>query len=687
MSNLPSNLIIDNGDGDEPMSNQSANQNFQTVLNARLSRRAVLKGGLGTAISALFGGAGVVGVVGLSGWPKRAGATSAKLMGFEAVAVSVADTVVVPKGYKVQPLVPWGTPISGNRPAYDLGKNTGADQGEQMGSHHDGMHFFPIEGIDPYSGSSTEGLLVMNHEYVEPRFMHASAIGQALTRGAVPALINGKRPADECLKEINAHGVSVVHIKQGANGQWDVVPSTLNRRITGGTPMTISGPVAGTDFVKTKHSPDGTSARGTLNNCAHGVTPWNTYMMSEENWAGYFINKVSASDRPREQSRYGVRSNDSKPAASRYGWELADSGADEFARFNVTATGADATQDYRNETNTFGWMVEVDPFNPNSMPVKRTALGRFAHEGVVFHPGVEGQPVVCYSGDDARNEYIYKYVSNGVYRKSAGLANGALLDEGTLYVAKFNDDGTGEWLPLVYGQGMLTAPLFQSQSDVLVNSRTAADQLGATKMDRPEWGTIDPNNGQVYFSLTNNTSRTATDNANPRVKNRWGQIIRWAEAGNNPAATTFDWNIFLLAGPENDSALAGQPLNADQMFNSPDGLWFDPQGRLWIQTDISEGLMNKGDFAPFGNNQMLCADPKTNELKRFLVGPVGQEITGVITTPDGKTMFVNVQHPGATTSADDFAMGKLTSTWPNQGPYARSATIVITKEDGGVIGT
>jgi len=254
-------------------------------------------------------------------------------------------------------------------------------------------------------------------------------------------------------------------------------------------------------------------------------------------------------------------------------------------------------------------------------------------------------------------------------------------------VAKFNEDGTGSWLPLVFGQGPLTPFGFRSQADVLVNTRLAADRLGATRMDRPEWGAIDPRTGQVYFTLTNNSGRTAADKANPREKNRWGHIIRWTEMGNDPAATSFQWDIFLLAGPQNDSRFAGQALTQDQMFNSPDGLWFDKDGRLWIQTDISESAMNQGDYAQFGNNQMLCADPRTNELKRFLVGPMGQEITGVITTPDGRTMFVNVQHPGASTSADDFAAGKLNGTWPNMGRYGRSATLVITKEDGGVIGT
>lgn len=680
MSLLSANLVIDNGEGDEPESNPSSNVHFQAVLSAHLSRRNALKGTLGASVAALFGGAGLTACT----TPDGGGA---RLIGFEPVPVSSADTVRVPKGYKVQIVLPWGMPITGHMPAFDPIRNTGADQAHQMGSHHDGMHFFPIEGQDPYRGSSSEGLLVMNHEYVEPRFMHARAVGQALGSSAVPPLVNGKRPADECRKEIHAHGVSVVHVRKDSNGQWSAVSSLFNRRITGATPMLISGPVRGNDLVKTRYSPDGSRTRGTLNNCAHGVTPWNTYMMAEENWAGYFIHKAGAHARTREQSRYGVRSNDSQPAASRYGWELADSASDEFLRFDVTPRGADASQDHRHEANCFGWMVEFDPFNPGSTPVKRTALGRFAHEGVVFQRAVEGQPVVCYSGDDAAHEYIYKFVSKGVYRKAAGVANGALLDEGTLYVAKFQDDGSGVWLPLVWGLGPLTPDLFASQADLLVNTRLAADTLRATKMDRPEWGAIDPKTGRVYFTLTNNSGRSVTHPANPREKNRWGHIIRWTEAGNDPTATRFSWDIFLLSGPDKDSQLAGKPLTQDQIHNSPDGLWFDQQGRLWIQTDMAESAMNKGDYTGFGNNQMLCADPRTHELKRFLVGPLGQEITGVVTTPDGRTMFVNVQHPGASTSASDFAAGKLTGTWPNLGLYPRSATLVITKDDGGVIGS
>lgn len=669
--------------GDEPICNFSNNPTFSSILSSRLQRRQVLQGGIAAAVASFFA-APALNMI--SGSAKAASGSA--LLGFKAIPVSDEDTLVVPEGYTARPLLAWGTPITGNYPAYKL-ENTGAEQGMQVGSHHDGMHFFPIEGEDPWQGSSTEGLLVMNHEYVEPRYMHAAAVGQKLDADQYPTTADGKRDPDQVLKELNAHGVSIVHIARQENGTWEVVRDNLNRRITGLTPMEIHGPLRGSDFVKTKFSPDGTMTRGTLNNCAHGVTPWNTYLTCEENWAGYFSNLKTEDQKPslpREQSRYGVSTG-----TSRYGWELASNNADEFARFNATPTAADATQDYRNEPNGFGWVVEIDPFDPNSIPKKRTALGRFAHEGVVFQPPVEGQPVVAYSGDDARFEYIYKYVSAQPYVKAT--AGGHLLDNGTLYVAKFNEDGSGEWLPLVFGQNGLTPENgFNSQADVLVNTRTAADFVGATKMDRPEWGAVDPKTRMVYFTLTNNSRREEAqiDAANPRAKNNWGHIIRWKEANNQPSAKRFEWDIFVLAGPPDDSRkLSGEPLNEDNMFNSPDGLWFDASRRLWIQTDISESLMNQGEFAPFGNNQMLAADPESGGIRRFLTGPIGQEITGVVTTPDQRTMFINVQHPGATTTEEEFAAGNQKSRWPDfdNNIYPRSATVVITKDDGGIIGT
>ncbi|MGF1520508.1 MAG: PhoX family phosphatase [Nodosilinea sp.] len=659
------------------MCNHSSNSTFADVLNRRLQRRSMLKGSLALAVTSMF-----TGPVANSLRPQAATAATTSLLGFKPVPVSEADSIVVPEGYTARTLMPWGEPITGSYPAYSL-ENTGAEQGMQVGSHHDGMHFFPIEGQSPYEGSSEDGLLVMNHEYVEPRFMHRVAVGTALTRSQVP-MQGDTREADQVLKELNGHGVSVARIRKQADGSWAVVQDIRNRRVTGLTPMEMRGPVRGSDLVKTKYSPDGTMTRGTLNNCAHGVTPWNTYLAAEENWAGYFVNKDA--ELPREHTRYGVATEN-----GRYRWELADNGADEYLRFDASTKAASPTQDYRNEPNSFGWMVEIDPFAPDSTPVKRTALGRFAHEGVVFQPAVEGQPVVCYSGDDARFEYIYKYVSAQPYRGAT--ASGSLLDEGNLYVAKFNDDGSGEWIALEFGQNGLTAANgFASQAEVLVNTRAAADFVGATKMDRPEWGAVDPNTNQVYFTLTNNTRRTEeqVDAANPREENRWGQIVRWSEASNNPTALAFDWDMFVIAGPEDDSEkLSGKSLDATNMFCCPDGLWIDADSRLWIQTDMGESDMNKGDFVQFGNNQMLAANPETGEIRRFLTGPIGQEITGVVTTPDQRTMFINVQHPGATTTEEDFAAGNVNSQWPDRNPaiYPRSATVVITKTDGGIVGS
>ncbi|HEV7458688.1 MAG TPA: PhoX family phosphatase [Roseococcus sp.] len=665
--------FVDIEAGDEPLSNLSTNPVFTEIAAQRMSRRGWMAGGMAAFMTGFLP----------VGSAEATPAAAQPSIGFQPVPVAVHDRVTLPPGYSAQVLVPQGTMLDGSagRPLLEM---SGEEQGRAIGAHHDGMHFFPIEGREPDQGSSTEGLLVLNHEYVEPRFMHARAAGLSLGTGRMP-LEDGARNPDEALKEMNAHGVSIVRVARGTDGAWKVVADPRNRRVTAGTPMEIAGPARGHALLRTKYSPDGTRTRGTLNNCAHGVTPWNTYLTCEENWAGYFVNRTEAGQRPREQARYGV-----PVQQSRYNWDQVRGGADEFVRFDATIQGADATADYRHEPNGFGWVVEINPFDPASLPVKRTALGRFAHEGVVFGPVAEGRPVVAYSGDDSTFEYIYKFVSRAPFHRAT--ANGALLDEGTLYAAKFNSDGTGEWLPLVHGVGPLTAANgFADQGEVLVNTRLAADALGATKMDRPEWGAVDPVDGRIYFTLTNNGRRTEAqvDAVNPRPRNAFGQIIRWREEGDDHAATRFAWDLFVIAGPEGDSRVAGDAaLTADNSFACPDGLWFDADRRLWIQTDIGENDQLRGALAPFGNNAMLCANPVTGEIRRFLTGPVGQEITGVVTTPDRRTMFVNVQHPGATTPAADFAAGRINSTWPDgEGRLPRSATIVITKNDGGIIGT
>lgn len=619
--------------GIEPESNKSSNPTFQSILDHNIKRRTVLKGGVGAGLVGAFG-------VPLAG-------CKTNLLGFAAVPVTDADTITLPEGYTAKPFLPWGTPICGSYPAYiDGGLNTGEDQEQQMGMHHDGMHFFPID-CKRGGESSSHGVLCVNHEYIDQGPMHANG----------PTSVGGIRTiADEVRKEVAAHGVAVVEIAKDYNGEWYVVPSSLNRRITGATEMEIKGPAAGHAKMVTKFSPDGTRARGTLNNCSMGFTPWNTYLTCEENWAGYFRTSAASAERPRELTRYGTSTR------SRYAWETVNE--DVYSRFDVTPTGETAADDYRNEANTYGWIVEIDPFNPDSKPIKHTAFGRFAHEGIIFHKAKNGQPVVAYSGDDSRFEYIYKFVSKHNYQKRT--AGSWLLEEGTLYVARFNEDGTGEWLALDINDAAFqarmaeTGVVFEDQGDVLINARTAADMMGATKMDRPEWGAIHPRSGEVYMTLTNNSRRTVADAANPRSPNPYGHIIRWNELSANYAGTQFAWDIFLLSGTETDSS----GLTADSIHNSPDGLWFDSEGRLWIQTDGADG-------EPWGNNQMLAADPNTKEVRRFLVGPVGCEVTGVINTPDNRTMFVGIQHPE--------------TTWPTGG-RPRSSTVIVTKNDGGKIG-
>lgn len=649
------------GNGDERPSNHSANPHIQDVI--AMGRRQVLAGGAALGALAFLGG---LPAVACAAEPQGKGIPFQRRsrLPFGAVSVTRADTVTVPAGYTAKAFIPWGTPICGSYPAFlEDASNSAEDQAQQTGMHHDGMHFFPMDA--KFNGrKSDHGLLVLNHEYIDAPLLHPNG----------PTVVGGKRvSAEEVRKEINAHGVSVVEIKRNARGEWAMLPSARNRRVTGATPMRIEGPARGHDLMKTRYSPSGTSTRGTLNNCSNGYTPWGTYLTCEENWAGYFASRDT--ELPRHLDRYGIR------ATSRYGWETVQ--GDEFQRFDATTSGSDASSDYRNEPNTFGWIVEIDPFDPDSTPVKHTSLGRFGHEGLVFAPVKAGWPVVCYSGDDSQNEYIYKYISRDKYRPLR--SDNRLLDDGTLYVARFNPDGSGDWLALEiddpdFQQACLTAGVqFRDKGEVLINTRLAADIVGATKMDRPEWGAVHPDTGEVYFTLTNNSSRTEADAANPRSPNPYGHIIRWREQGRNNIGSQFRWDLYLLAGPQTDSRdPKGRPLNDDNIIASPDGLWFDDEGRLWIQTDMSGGQLSDG---PFGNNQMVVSDPQTGETKRFLVGPKGAEVTGITATPDFRTLFVNIQHPGEGSTSTDY-----TSTWPDgPGRRPRSATVIISRDDGGRI--
>ena len=337
-----------------------------------------------------------------------------------------------------------------------------------------------------------------------------------------------------------------------------------------------------------------------------------------------------------------------------------------------------------NEANRFGWVVEIDPYNANSTPIKRTALGRFKHENAEVLINKDGR-VVVYMGDDEANEFLYKFVSKNKFNKTNKAANKNILDSGTLYVAKFSGDlleGVGEWIELSYGKnGLDKSSGFNSQAEILINARLAASFVGATPMDRPEWIAADLKGEFVYATMTNNTKREKIDSANPRTNNIYGQIISWQAQNKDHAGKNFKWSIFALMGnPKvypNDTRRGSSNINAENMFNSPDGLKFDKFGRLWIQSDGK--YSNKGDYAGMGNNQMLCANPNTGEIRRFLSGPVACEITGCAFSKDSTVMFVGVQHPGEFGAKSHFPNGKNTTP--------RSTVIQIKKLDGGVVGS
>jgi len=629
-------------------SNTSANQTMQDVI--ALSRRSVLQKGLGAGAVAFMGGTATM----LETAPVMAQVASTATLGFAAVPTSDADTFVVPAGYTAEILIPWGTPILSTGPAWKKdASNTAAEQEQQIGMHHDGMHYFPL-----MSGpEGQQGLLVLNHEYVDPILLYPDGATE-MTQAKVD-------------KALAAHGVTVVKVGLVA-GKWQRIDSAYNRRITGNTPMAFSGPVTASHPML--QSELGNAPKGTLNNCAHGWTPWNTYLTCEENWNGYFGTADTTFVPTAAEARYGVSAN-----GFGYRWHVAD------PRFDLSKN--------RKEINRFGWVVEIDPFDPNSTPVKRTALGRIKHEGATFADG-RGHAVI-YTGDDENGDYFYKFVSAEKWRDIQKewfetKVRRSPLDAGVLYVAKFEPNGTGTWLPLVHGEGPLTvANGWADQADVLIRTRQAADAVGATKMDRPEWCAVNPRTQNVYLTLTNGSGWGAPSSPNPRTPNPYGHILEISHAGGDHTATTMSWSVFILAGdPAFDPTVQ---LNASNIFGSPDGIWIDRDSRFWIQTDISNGSQNRTNYANIKNNMMLAADPANADIRRFLTGPRGAEITGVITTPDQKTMFVNVQHPGESTTAwgtPTPTNPRLVSNWPDFDPEGRprAATVVIRRVDGGKIG-
>ena len=753
--------------------NTSDNPHFQDILNQAKegpNRRQILRGGFGLAammgLPMLPGCGGDSSAAAATGLPTLA---SSNTLAFTATAKSLLDQVVVPTGYTARVIHATGDTLAVGALAYSNVGTEADDWTFRVGDHHDGMDIYYLDANGRYSATATtRAVLTVNHESsADAHFVHAN--GQ--TSGGVAGKKfdqfgtwdKGVRPGAEVLKEMNLHGVSIVELTLDANGlPTGYNPtSALNRRINPQTLMDITGPAAQLSNIKaqmvTRFDVTGATSRGTLNNCGHGKTPWGTYLACEENWNVYF-NMPTGSTAPdakitASRARYGLARTAYAAGGNTnsQGWftvtDLPDTDG-RFTRWNIGANGANAAADFRNEPHTFGYVVEIDPLSGARNPAKRTAMGRFAHEAAVCSVPVVGRPLAFYMGCDSRNEYIYKYVSNKTWESSdvgGGLPAGdAYLNEGKLYVAKFNNDGTGQWIELTVTDSRISAYnkdgfTFANQADVLVHTRLAADAVGATKMDRPEWGAVNYSNGEVYFALTNNNSTNRTpataDAANPRSYNDPdgkmgsgnpnGHIIRFAETGNLSTATTFKWDIFLFGAEEDSVAdvnISG--LKASNSLSSPDGLWFSKNtGVLWIQTD--DGAFTDetncmllaavpgavGDGGTFTVNNRLTVGGTTttgttttfvggllgeSRLRRFLVGPKGAEITGLTETADGKALFVNIQHPGENTPAKGSGSFAFESQWPGNGGgitanygadgRPRSATIVITKNDGGRIG-
>jgi secreted PhoX family phosphatase len=625
---------------DNEICNHSGNVPFAKVLEINLSRRNLLKGGLASAATTFFATSSLVAFARSSG---------AKV-GFTPVSVAegTGPWPSISPDYQWDVVIPWGEPLEPGGPEFNYPPSA-ADQAKQIGIGHDGMHYFPVKdpgrqrcGWDDddwddddwhkntsrssYKRGNSHGMLCINHEF-----------------GTNPHVLG--KAAPESLEDVrisqHAHGVSVVELKK-RGGTWQQVKSDLARRIHVNTPVEFSGPVAGSNLLKT---PNGNIALGTVNNCANGYTPWGTYLTCEENFNGYFAatNRNNTWAATPQQERYGF-----SEGGFGYGWENFD------RRFDLSDT------DYQNEENRFGWIVEIDPMDGTHIPVKRTALGRLKHEGIALTVGAGGR-VVGYMGDDQRFDYIYKFVSEGNWRQMRREGKSP-LDDGKLYVARFNDDGSGDWLELTIDNPDI-AQRFSSQAEVLTYARIAADIVGATPMDRPEWTTVAPD-GLVYCTLTNNSNRNEANAANPLAPNPDGHIIRWKDS-RRFTGTTFKWDIYLIAETTHGT---------EDTFSDPDGLWADPDGRLFIQTDggQKEGL----------NNQMLVADLRTGDLRRLFTGVTSDEITGITTTPNRKTMFVNTQHPGNGDPA------RTNFPAPFDGvTIPRDSTIVITRKDGGIVGS
>lgn len=623
--------------------------NFQTILGKRLSRRSVLANSSALAASSLFAGCSSTTPSALTSH-----STSESFppnLPFSELPQGLDEHLAVAEGYESQVLIRWGDPLFSSTGEFDPLTQTADKQAKQFGFNNDFIGFLPLSTpLVDNEDQPSHGLLVVNHEYTNPHMMfpgspkhHQLSIEQTNT-------------------DIMAHGLSVVEVyKKGR--QWHIAKdSAYNRRITPYTPMQLTGAAAGSKRLTTSNSPDGVKTLGTYGNCAGGVTPWGTVLSGEENINYMFSGDYSNNPEHENYTRFGMT------ARARKSW------SQHHSRWDMNKEA--------NEPLHMGWIVEIDPYSPESKPRKLTALGRFKHEGCNIYINKD-QRVVAYCGDDQGFEYLYKFVSKNTYKPDDRKANLTLLDEGTLYCARFNDDGTVQWLPLVYGSEKLTHENgFNNQGDILLDTRKAADLLGATPMDRPEDVEVNPANGRVYVMLTNNDLRneSQTDGPNPRASNRAGQIIELLPPDNDHTSDAFKWDIFLLAGKRSDASTTYHPLTTENGWLAcPDNCAFDTQGNIWIATDGAE---------KFGIADGIWASPVEGPYrgltKRFLRTPKNAELCGPFFTENNRNLFCSVQHPGEKSSFDH-----PSTRWPDfdENTPPRPAVVVITKKDGGIIGS
>jgi secreted PhoX family phosphatase len=597
---------------------------FDAVVDRAISRRGFLGGALAFGSGAAVFGSGLF----------DSAAAMTKGFNFQPIDIATDYDIHVPEGYDWKVLTRWGDALfSEAEGAYSPETGVSVDMSDKVfGENTDGMELFEVDG---------KQLIAVNSEYVRPKLN-------------LPAEAEGTpRSADEVKLLKNLQGVTVMEVADTGNGYEVVVDSPYNRRITHDTEMVLAGPLAGHDLVKTKADPEGRTVLGTMNNCGSGKTLWGTYLTCEENFNGYFgaTGEMPAGD---GYKRYGIGGE------GRYAYEKFD------PRYDIS--------NEPNEPHRHGFITEIDPADPTSTPVKRTALGRFKHENAEMVHAKDGR-IVVYLGDDERGEYLYRYVSTGTY--TTGGSTEGLLDDGTLYVAKFNDDQTGEWLALTPETTGMSA------AEILAFTRMGASAVKGTTMDRPEWVAANPLKVEAYCALTNNKNRGKKPNKggddisvngpNPRETNNYGQIVRWTPADENHASDSFTWDLYVMAGNPTvyNNAYAGSAnINEGNMFNSPDGMAFSSDGKLWIQTDGKDN--NEGEFAGMGNNQMLVGDPETGEIARFMTVPKGAEVTGLCWSADKKVAFVGVQHPGG--------------QWPDGNGKPRSSVVSVWRKDGEMIG-